>query len=95
MPIVLLAFGVPVAFAFLAASLACLLTSPGIDVLAERMASSMDSFPLLAVPAFGLVGTIMGSSGTAERLIGFADVLVGHFRHSPIATFRPSIIRGV
>lgn len=45
--------------------------------LAQRMASGLDSFPLLAIPFFILAGNIMNSGGIAARLIDFAKVLVG------------------
>src|SRR5690554_4329167 len=44
------------------------------------MSSGLESFPLLAIPLFVLAGTIMAGGGIAERLMGFATVLVGHFR---------------
>ncbi|MDI2099211.1 TRAP transporter large permease [Ruicaihuangia caeni] len=49
-------------------------------IIVQRMSSGLESFPLLAVPLFILAGTIMARGGIAERLMGFATVLVGHFR---------------
>ncbi|MCZ7658131.1 MAG: TRAP transporter large permease [Xanthobacteraceae bacterium] len=40
----------------------------------------MDSFPLLAVPFFILAGELMNRGGIAERLVAFANSLVGHIR---------------
>ena len=72
---------VPVAFALLATSAAYFIMGPGSDaVLLQRMTSGLESFPLLAVPFFVLAGTAMARGGIAERLISFAEVLVGHHR---------------
>lgn len=77
----LICVGVPIAFAMLATCLIYFAIMPSIDiVVVQRMVTALNSFPLLAVPFFVLTGTIMARGGIAERLIGFADVLVGHMR---------------
>lgn len=80
---VLLALGVPIAFAIGIASLATILLSvdflPAVTTIAQRMAGGLDSFTLLAIPLFILSGQIMGSGGIAKRLIEFAKSLVGMF----------------
>ena len=48
-------------------------------IIAQRMATGIDSFPLLAIPFFILSGMLMGRGGIARRLIDFAQALVGHF----------------
>ena len=45
--------------------------------LAQRMATGLDSFTLLAIPFFILAGQLMNRGGIALRLIDFAKVLVG------------------
>lgn len=42
----------------------------------------MDSFVLLAVPLFIMVGELMNTGGITERLVTFARALVGHMRGS-------------
>jgi len=42
----------------------------------------MDSFVLLAVPLFVLVGDLMNTGGITNRLVTFARALVGHIRGS-------------
>lgn len=78
---VLLALGVPISFAIGLASLSALLLSlpfdPAISVIAQRMATGLDSFSLLAIPFFILAGNIMNQGGIALRLINFAKVLGG------------------
>ncbi|MDI2098778.1 TRAP transporter large permease [Ruicaihuangia caeni] len=79
--LVLLALRVPVFLALLAISLIYILNEPtGLNVIVQRMTSGLESFPLLAIPMFILAGSIMAGGGIAERLMGFAATLVGHFR---------------
>lgn len=78
----LLVFGVPVSFCIGIATLLALFTvTPTIDtaliVSAQRVASSLDSFTLVAIPLFILAGTLMNTGGIALRLIDLAKVLVG------------------
>jgi tripartite ATP-independent transporter DctM subunit len=49
------------------------------DIIAQRMATGIDSFSLLAIPFFILAGLFMGKGGIARRLIDFAGALVGRF----------------
>lgn len=77
----LLILGVPIAFVLLGASVAYFTLNPMMaSIVAQRMASSLESFPLLAVPFFVVAGAAMARGGIAERLYGFADALVGHWR---------------
>jgi len=45
--------------------------------IAQRMASGINSFALLAIPFFILSGILMGRGGIAHRLIEFAKVMFG------------------
>lgn len=47
-------------------------------VLAAKMISGMNSFPLLAIPFFMFVGEVMNRGGIAKRLVDFADAIVGY-----------------
>jgi C4-dicarboxylate transporter, DctM subunit len=49
-------------------------------ILAQKMFTGLDSFPLLAVPFFILAGLFMETGGISARLVRFASVLVGHVR---------------
>jgi len=78
----LLLFGVPVSFCIGISTLLALFTvTPTIDtaliVSAQRVASSLDSFTLVAIPLFILAGMLMNTGGIALRLIDLARVLVG------------------
>ena len=47
------------------------------DMVAQRMLYSLDSFPLIAVPVFLFVGSIMNYSGISHYIYKFADTAVG------------------
>lgn len=53
-------------------------TGRPVIVVVQRMATSMESFSLLAIPLFILAGEIINKSGAGERLVRFANQLVGH-----------------
>jgi len=73
-----LALGFPVAFCLGLTSLAALLKKGVmLSVMAQRIFTGIDSFPLMAVPFFVLAGELMNYGGTTRRLIDFANVLVG------------------
>ena len=78
---VLLALGVPISFAIALSSLASILMSlpfePAVAVIAQKMATGLDNFALLAIPFFILAGNIMNNGGIASRLINFAQILTG------------------
>lgn len=68
----------PLAFALGFASLAVLYY---IDfemvVLAQRMLYAMDNFPLMAIPLFMLAGELMVKADMMDRLVAFANSMVG------------------
>lgn len=79
----LLAFllvGIPLAFTLGASSLLALIYQGGVplSVVTQRMFVAVDSFSLLAIPLFILAGEMMNSGGITQRLVDFADKLVGH-----------------
>jgi len=78
---VLLVIGLPIALAMMGASL-LVITIEGIplSVVAQRVITGVQSFPLLAIPLFTLAGSLMNDSGISERLFGFTRALVGHIR---------------
>ncbi|KIQ03811.1 ABC transporter permease [Agrobacterium tumefaciens] len=71
--------GIPLAVALALASVATLsiYTSMPLDLLSQTMFSSMNSFLLVAVPLFILVGTVMERGRVAERIFDFAEAMVG------------------
>ncbi len=78
--LVLLALNAPVAIAIAAGSLLFFIDQQGLPmtILTQRLMSSTDSFPLLAIPMFTLAGVIMNHSGITKRLLNLAETLVGH-----------------
>lgn len=79
--VLLLVFGLPVGFVMLGASMVYFLQNPMMtSIVAQRMSSGLESFPLLAIPLFVVAGAAMARGGIAERLYGFCGTLVGHWR---------------
>lgn len=81
--LVLLAVGVPIAFSIGIAGICTLLVNMdstiALATIAQRMATGLDSFSLLAIPFFILAGQLMNQGGIANRLINFARSIVGIF----------------
>lgn len=48
-----------------------------IDLVAQRTLYALDSFPLVAVPVFLFVGSLMNSAGISRYIYQFADTAVG------------------
>jgi C4-dicarboxylate transporter DctM subunit len=69
----------PIAIAIGAASVAGILAHGEFPMMmvAQRMFGGADSFHLLAVPLFMFTGVIMEAGGMSQRLIDFANALVG------------------
>ncbi|WP_339788431.1 TRAP transporter large permease [uncultured Imperialibacter sp.] len=79
--VVLLGIGVPVAYSIGLSSLVTILITMdpviAFTTLAQRMATGIDSFSLLAIPFFVLAGQLMNKGGIASRLIDLARAMVG------------------
>nr|WP_299341511.1 TRAP transporter large permease subunit [Allomuricauda sp.] len=79
--VVLMGIRVPIAYSIGLSALLTLVVSmpsiPAMTTLAQRMATSLDSFALLAIPFFILAGQVMNQGGIARRLIDFAKAIVG------------------
>ena len=80
--VILLLLGVPVAYSLgLSAALYFLCLRPELMVvLPQRLFAGMDSYVLIALPLFVLMGQLMNSSGITARLISFCLIFVGRFR---------------
>src|SRR6476659_10283581 len=77
--LVLMTIGVPISFSVGISSLVATLLLPGVDnaTIVQRMLTSLNTFPLLAVIFFVFAGTLMARGGVARRLVLLAEVLVG------------------
>ncbi len=81
--LVTMAVGIPIAFGLaIAPVLGFILADKMVfmKLLPQRLFLGINQFPLLAIPLFLLAGEIMNRGGITQRLVGFANVLVGHFR---------------
>ena len=79
--IFLLILRVPVAFCLVLSTFvtALYLKIPAM-VVTQQMVKGISSFSLLAIPFFIVSGEIMGQGGISDKLIAFADVIVGRVR---------------
>lgn len=80
--IFLLAVETPIAFAVgVAAFCGLLITGLGnAPIAAQRMFAGMNSYGLLALPLFILAGNILVAGGIIQRLVVFADLVIGRIR---------------
>jgi len=79
----LAALGAPLVFAILAASLLTLhIVRPGtpLELVPQLFVSGIDNFPLLAIAFFFLAGELMNVSGITDRILRFANAVIGHVR---------------
>lgn len=74
--------GIPIAFSLLLCSALFLLFTGmrPLIVVPQRVMAGLDSFPLLAVPLFILMGNLMEKAGLSKRLIDLIDMMVGRVR---------------
>jgi tripartite ATP-independent transporter DctM subunit len=79
--LVLLAIGVPVAFALIGATLAAFLVIDiPLIVMFQRMAAGISVFTLMAIPFFIFAGDLMYRAGIAGRLVQVAEAVFGRTR---------------
>ena len=80
--------GVPVAVAIGLASVIGIEASGRLPMLlvAQRMFTGIDSFPLMAIPLFILAGNLMSVGGISQRLVDLAKSVVGGVQGGLAAT---------
>ncbi|KZE38837.1 C4-dicarboxylate ABC transporter permease [Bhargavaea cecembensis] len=74
-----LLIGVPIAISLGVAALVAIYfgsTLP-LEIISQKAFTSLDSFPLLAIPFFMLAGILMGKGGVSKRLLNLATTIVG------------------
>ena len=80
----LILLGVPIAVAMGVTSLFIMFFTPWVDfslrVVTNNMFFSLNSFTLLAVPFYLMLGRLMNAFGLTEEVFDFAMSLVGHIR---------------
>jgi C4-dicarboxylate transporter, DctM subunit len=76
----LLVIGAPIAFALGLAAVVYVTveTQLPLMIVFQRMFTSLDSFPFMAIPFFILAGALMNASGLADQIIKFSRAIVGH-----------------
>ena len=73
--------GLPIAFGLgVAALVMAVLSDIPLSIMIEQSIRGVNSFPLLAIPFFILVGEVMSNGGIARRLMELAGALVGFMR---------------
>ena len=79
--LICMVLGVPIAFCLgITAAVSLISLDMPLRVVAQRIFTGMDSFPLMAVPFFVLAGDLMNYGGTTIRLVRFSNALVGWIR---------------
>jgi len=77
----LLLIGVPVGFAVGLSSVATIIAAGlPVAVVFQKMVGGMQVFSFLAIPFFIFAGELMLHGGIAQRIVRFANSLVGHVR---------------
>ena len=78
-----MAVGVPIVFALALGPMAGFLIEDKVifmSMLPQRMFGGIAQFPILAIPLFILAGELMNTGGITQKLVNFANVLIGHIR---------------
>lgn len=80
--LVLIVINVPIAISLGLATIIVFMVAGDVPlvILPQKMFAALDSFPLMAAPFFILAGKLMEHGGISDRLIGFAQRLVGQFK---------------
>lgn len=75
----LCAIGVPIAISLGLSSLATIICADTLPMqyLSQVAFTSLDSFPIMAIPFFIAAGVFMGAGGLSERLLKLADEMIG------------------
>ena len=79
--LILFSLRVPIAFSLFISSMyyfTFINNAMPVDLTLQNVVGSIQSFTILAVPFFIMIGVVMNYSGISKRLLSFADLLVGH-----------------
>lgn len=80
--LLLILINVPIAISLVLASILIMALVGNIPLvtLPQKMFAALDSFPLMAAPFFILAGKLMEIGGISERLVNFANSIVGQLK---------------
>ncbi len=79
----LMLIGVPIGYVLGIAGMIGMIQVGGMDFMAmaaQRFFAGLDLFTFMAMPFFILAGEIMNRTGITEKIVAFADALVGYMR---------------
>lgn len=79
----LMIIGLPIGYVLGIAGMVGMFQAGGADFMnmaAQRFFAGLDLFTFMAMPFFILAGEIMNRSGITEKIVAFADALVGYLR---------------
>lgn len=77
--VVLCLIGVPIAISLGLSTLATIISAETLPIqyMSQVAFTSIDSFPIMAIPFFIAAGVFMGAGGLSQRLLSLADEIVG------------------
>lgn len=79
--LVFIFLGVPIAFSLALASLIYLVAQDiPLNIIPQKMYAGLNSFVLLCIPGFILAGNLMNYGGISDRIIHFANSILGRIR---------------
>ncbi|WP_078382055.1 TRAP transporter large permease [Sutcliffiella halmapala] len=79
--LILIFLGVPVAFSLGLSSLIYLIFADiPLAIIPQKMFTGLNSFVLLCIPGFILAGNLMNAGGITDRIIAFANSILGRIR---------------
>ena len=87
---VLLLIGSPIMVALGVATMACFIVLDiDLSLMIERAFASLTAFPLMALPAFVLAGSLMEAAGVSRRLVHVAENISRSPRPCPASSSAP------
>ncbi len=79
--VLLMILRVPISFCLLLSTLgSALVSGTNLTTMVNQMLDGVSNFSLLAIPFFILMGEIMSAGGISEKIVDFANLMVGRFR---------------
>ena len=79
--VLFLALGLPIGIAMAAVGLIGVwLAGVPVTIVVQRMAFGLDSYSLIQIPLFLLMGNLMNATGVTNRIYDWCSALVGHWR---------------
>lgn len=79
---VLLPLGIPIAIILVLCAIALMAFTGNWDpsIISQQMVMGTNNFPLMAIPFFMLSGELMSAGGLSQKIVDFANIVVGRVR---------------